>query len=207
MSSAPLTFGVFANQLKRCKRKLGPPSKNIKQSIDIWENFPKCLKSMTSIHLNSELYSVSPATGSVHANILFEVPTVHIWCFCNITIIIIMTLVPLSIKSFGRPKKVRNKLRASELLARAWCLCVSDSCQGVIFWSCHLPSIWKVWITKNTLYLSSEASLFSDVEGRGVEEMVTLPSPLPKVLLQTFLFSKLKNIPYAKGASNPPTKS
>ena len=83
MSSAPLTFGVFAKQLKGCKRKLGLASNNIKQSIDIWENFPKCLKSMTSIHLNSELYSVSPATGSVHANILFEVPTVHIRCVRN----------------------------------------------------------------------------------------------------------------------------
>ena len=83
MSSAPLTFGVFAKQLKRCKRKLGLASNNIKQSIDIWENFSKCLKSMTSTHISSELYSVSPATGSVHANILFEVPTVHIRCFRN----------------------------------------------------------------------------------------------------------------------------
>ena len=115
-----------------------------------------------------------------------------------ITIIIIMTLAPLSIKSLVALKK-ESKLRASELLARAWCLCVSDSCQGVIFWSCHLPSIWKVWITKNTLYLSSEASLFSDVEGRGVEEMVTLPSPLPKVPLQTFFyFQNWKTSPMPK---------
>ena len=83
MSSAPLTFGVFAKQLKRCKRKLGLASNNIKQSIDIWENFSKCLKFMKSTHISSELYSVSPATGSVHANILFEVLTVHIRCFRN----------------------------------------------------------------------------------------------------------------------------
>ena len=111
MSSAPLTFGVFAKQFKRCKRKLGLASNNIKQSIGIWDNFSKCLKSMTSMHLNSELCSVSPATGSVHANILFEVPTVHIRCFRNITIIIIMTLAPLSIKSLVALKKESKQIQ------------------------------------------------------------------------------------------------
>ena len=174
----------------------GPPSNNIKQSIGIWDNFSKCLKSMTSMHLNSELYSVSPATGSVHANILFEVPTVHIRCFCNHHHNHNDPGTP-SHKKFGRPEKNRNSGPRNSWREPGVSACqihvkvsIFDHVTCLQFGKCESQKIHCFFLLKQVCSAM--------LKGGGSRRWSPCLPPCQRCLSRRFLFSKLKNIPFAK---------
>ena len=201
MSSTPLTFGVFAKQLKRCKRKLGLASNNIKYNQSIFGRISQNAWNLWKIYisiLNFTAFLQQRAASMLTFFLRCPQSTFDVFV---ITIIIIMILAHLPIKSLVALKRIETQglgtpgeslvsLRV-RFMSRCQFLIMSlafnletvnhKNYTVSFFWSKFVQRCWR------------EGS-----RGDG-----HLAFPLAKGAYPAFfLFLKLeKNIPFAKGAS------